>query len=81
MDTLKKLIEREQNVVDRINSNFCDRVNTLYELEERLDMSATERAELTEKVKSSERYERELRDELDQVRKSIKRHILKLLGE
>lgn len=78
MTTLQYLMEREQNLVDRIDKNFNSRVQMLHQLDE-LVMSVDVRKELEQKVMDSESYEKALRTELNQVRKSMKNYILDLL--
>lgn len=78
MTTLNYLMEREQNLVDRIDKNFNSRVQMLHQLDE-LVMSVDVRKELEQKVVDSESYEKALRTELNQVRKSMKNYILDLL--
>lgn len=78
MTTLQYLMEREQNLVDRIDKNFNSRVQMLHQLDE-LVMSVDVRKELEQKVVDSENYEKALRTELNQVRKSMKNYILDLL--
>lgn len=80
MTSLKYLIEREQNLLDRREKNFNDRVQMLYKLDECFDMSDDERSELKDKVASSESYEKALDTELKQVRKSMKNYIIMLLS-
>lgn len=79
MTTLQYLIKREQNLVDRKEQNFNDRVQLLYKLDECLDMSNDDRNELKDKVVSSESYEKALDTELKQVRMSMKRYFIKIL--
>lgn len=80
MTSLKYLIEREQNLLDRREKNFSDRVQMLYKLDECFNMSDDERNELKDKVASSESYEKTLDTEIKQVRKSMKNYILMLLA-
>ena len=79
MTTLKYLMEREQNLVDRKQENFDDRVQILYRLDEDFKMSDDERNKFEEAVRASDSYEKALDTELKQVRASMKRYILKLL--
>lgn len=79
MTTFKRLIEREQYIVDEKEQNFNNRVQLLYKLDEVTNMSADERSRIKDEVASSESYEKALTVELGQVRKSMKRHILKIL--
>ena len=78
MTTLNYLMERERNLVDRIDKNFNGRVQMLHQLDE-LVMSVDVRKELEQEVVDSESYEKALRTELNQVRKSMKNYILDLL--
>lgn len=81
MTTLKYLMDREQNLVDRISKTFDARVQMLYRLDEDFSMTSDKRKELEQEVKDSESYEKALRTELDQVRKQMKRYFLKLLED
>lgn len=78
MTTLKYLMDREQNLVDRISKNFDNRVQMLYKLDEMV-MTADVRKELEQEVKDSESYEKALKTELEQIRKQMKRYFLRLL--
>ena len=78
MTTLKYLMDREENLVERISKNFDNRVKMLYELDEMV-MTADVRKELEQKVRDSESYEKALKTELEQIRKQMKRYFLKLL--
>ena len=81
MTTLKYLMNREQDLVDRISKNFDNRVRMLHELDENPRLTSDERKELEQKVKDSESYEKALKTELEQVRKQMKRYFLKLLED
>lgn len=79
LNTLLQLIEREQNLVNKRENNFNDRVQMLYKLDEDRSLSDNERNKLKDKVDSSKSYEEELDTEIKQVRISMKRYILKLI--
>ena len=79
MTTLKYLMDREQNLVERIENEFDKHVRMSYELDENFRLTSDERKELEQKVIDSQSYEKALRTELSQVRKSMKRYFLKLL--
>ena len=81
MNTLKYLMDREYSLEDRITKNFNERVRILYQLDEDFSLTATERTELNRKVEDSNSYEKALKTELGQVRKSMKYYFLKILEE
>lgn len=79
LNTLLQLIEREQNLVNKREKNFNDRVQMLYKLDEDHSLSDDEQNKLKDKIASSKSYEEELDTEIKQVRISMKRYILKLM--
>lgn len=79
LNTLLQLIEREQNLANKREKNFNDRVQMLYKLDEDHSLSDDEQNKLKDKIASSKSYEEELDTEIKQVRISMKRYILKLM--